>query len=420
MSTLRCINRAFPFIYSHASSIRVSHRNLVSMEARRRQRRPVKKRRILKKEPQCLQEGESEILYSTHDDHYLSKADDEMEYVEQEPLIDIEEETHSKEKDKSREPSIDKLLPEIRKPIQAIGEYIYGPNAIMSALKSNKRPFYHRLYLSPIIDQPDEIKHDKIKPSKRKKNYNDIINLCDINQIPIEYCSKKELNHFVSKNMHQGFVLDCDPIQFPNLTDNPLYHTPNDNEAGPVWIAFDHLFNEENVGAVLRSALFFNVDGCIYSNKHCAPLSPLVATTSSGALDCMDIRLCTGLLHEYLYELKENQGWNIVGLDVYNNYQDDIGSNMQMKMGMNDEDGYDKYADIRSELPKFNPSNKDKPMVIVIGNESRGLSNEIRDVCNALVFIEGNPNALEFNVDSLNVASACSVALYQIMLNMNK
>ena len=228
-----------------------------------------------------------------------------------------------------------------------------------------------------------------------------------MNQIPIEYCSKKELNHFVSKNMHQGFILDCDPIQFPNLADNPLYHTSNDNETEPVWIAFDHLFNEENVGAVLRSALFFNVDGCIYSNKHCAPLSPLVATTSSGALDCMDIRLCTGLLHEYLDELKENQGWNIVGLDVYNNYQDD-------------EDGYDKYADIRNELPKFKPSDNDKPMVIVIGNESRGLSNEIRDICNQLVYIEGNANALEFNVDSLNVASACSVALYHIMLHRNK
>eukprot|EP01084_Bolivina_argentea_P082890 150081_1 len=357
-------------------------RGMQSLEAIRKTRpqKIAKRKRLIRSE---LQEGEPEILYSTNDTEIQTDTQSNQTIQSSFVTQQLSDEINNTQ---SIENEFDKLLPEIRKPIKPIGEYLYGPNAIYAALKSNKRPFYHRLYLSPIIENDTKIQHDKI--SKRKQNYHEIISLCNTIQIPIEHCSKKELNHFVSKNMHQGFVLDCDQITFPTVIDNPLEFNNNS-----IWIAFDHLFNEENVGAVLRSALFFGVNGIIYSNKHCAPLSPLVATTSSGALDCIDIRLCTQLLGLYLNELKGN-GWNIIGLDV----------------------NKDKYGDIRTDINKFKCT-QEKPMIVVIGNESRGLSDEVVNECDQLVYIGGNKNALKYNVDSLNVASACSVALYQIMHN---
>eukprot|EP01083_Nonionella_stella_P023905 66134_1 len=344
------------------------------MEARRKskQTKPIKRKRVMRSE---LNASESPI--TPLDDEFETHETDDMDI---QPM-----DTASPQAIKEKQ--FGKLLPDIRRPIKPMGEYLYGPNAIYAALKSNKRPFYHRLFLSPIIE--NDSKKDNKPISKRKQNYNDIMRLCEAQQIPIEYCSKQELNHFVSKNMHQGFVLDCDPIQFDNVSNHPLEYKPQS-----VWIAFDHLFNEENVGAVLRSSLFFAVNGCIYPSKS-APLSPLVATTSSGALDCVDIRICSMYLHQYLQEMKEKE-WNIVGLDIDKDTNGTIGT----------------------ELKEFKPPIlSTKPMILVIGNESKGLSNEVRDECDQIVYIGGNPNALEYNVDSLNVASACSVALYHIMRN---
>merc|ERR1712228_1087119 len=113
----------------------------------------------------------------------------------------------------------------------------------------------------------------------------------------------------------------------------------------------------------------------------------------SGALDGMDIRICNGQLHEYLNKMKE-KNWNIVGLDVVRNT--------------------DKYENITSEMTQNFKAKNDGPMIIVIGNESKGISKEGRDECNELFYINGSEQAMEYNVDSLNVASACSVALYQL------
>ena len=354
------------------------------MEARRKskQLRPIKRRRPIRSE---LKEGETEILYSTHDIEDDADQDIHTETMNYERISTTENDqfrTKSAPQQQTRSVSdeINKLLPEIRKPIKPTGEYLYGPNAIYTALKAKKRPFYHRLYLSPI---------DKSQTnSKRQQYFNEIVSLCDSMHIPIEYCSKKELNHFVSKNMHNGFVLDCDHLSFASTDNEPLEYSHN-----AIWIAFDHLMNEENVGAVLRNALFFGINGCVYPSKYCSPLSPLVACASAGALDGIDVRICNGQLSEYLRKMKEKK-WNIVGLDVVGNTG--------------------KYDAIATQLDGRFKAKNEGPMIVVIGNESKGISKEVRDECDELIYINGSEQAMEYNVDSLNVASACSIALYQL------
>lgn len=378
---------------AHINPLRLlSMRCVSSLEERRRtQKRPVKRRKIMQSQLRELDEGESQILYSTDDD--LQELEFQESSTDESHDDDTIDPQYTAPVPKSKEmsiESIDKLLPEIRRHIKPIGEYLYGPNAVLSALKANKRPFFHRLFLSPISNHSDDKQSDQNAKSKRARNFEEITSLCDTMEIPIEYCSKQELNHFVSKNMHQGVVLDCDPLSIPKLDEHPL-----EEQVGSIWIAFDHLFNEENVGAVLRSSLFFGIDGCIFASKHRAPLSPLVATASSGALDGIDIRLCAHQpLDEYLGSMKDN-GWNVVGLDVKGNEENVEGPNIMQLTA------FDRKSDMK--------------MIVVIGNESRGLSSSVRGQCTELIYIGGNEQALQYNVDSLNVASACSCALYQIM-----
>ena len=40
--------------------------------------------------------------------------------------------------------------------------------------------------------------------------------------------------------MHQGFIMDCDPIKFSNIEENPIKFEKNQ-----IWIACDGLTNEE-------------------------------------------------------------------------------------------------------------------------------------------------------------------------------
>ena len=100
----------------------------------------------------------------------------------------------------------------ISRPIKAFGEYIYGPNAIYSALLSNKRPFFHRLYIKPIDneneneneqdgnddvnnnndannDEQENNKNNNLNTkvqSKRKQRFQEIISLAEKMQIPVE------------------------------------------------------------------------------------------------------------------------------------------------------------------------------------------------------------------------------------------
>ena len=69
----------------------------------------------------------------------------------------------------------------------------------------------------------------------------------------------------------------------------------------PLWIgyfinvALDHIMDPQNVGAILRSAGFFGVDGIIMTERFTAPLSPWVSKASSGALERASVYTTTNL-----------------------------------------------------------------------------------------------------------------------------
>jgi 23S rRNA (guanosine2251-2'-O)-methyltransferase len=52
---------------------------------------------------------------------------------------------------------------------------------------------------------------------------------------------------------------------------------------------------------------------------------------------------------------------------------------------------------------------RDRPLILVLGNEGRGLRQLIRKRCDWLVRIPGNPQ-----VSSLNVSNAAAVSLYHL------
>ncbi|MGH7024405.1 MAG: 23S rRNA (guanosine(2251)-2'-O)-methyltransferase RlmB [Caulobacteraceae bacterium] len=167
---------------------------------------------------------------------------------------------------------------------------------------------------------------------------------------------------------HQGVALDV----------APLAPTPLAELATPptgVILMLDQVTDPQNVGAIFRSAAAFGARGVVLQERHAPLLAGTLAKAAAGAIDkiphAREINLSRAL--ERLDEL----GWRAVGLDGT---------------------APDHLADVLDA----------RATVLVIGSEGEGLRRLVREHCDAMAAI---PMAGGF--DSLNVAAAAAVALYE-------
>ena len=142
-------------------------------------------------------------------------------------------------------------------------------------------------------------------------------------------------------------------------------------------IAIDRVTDPHNLGAVLRSAGAFGVDGVVVPERRAAGVSAAVWKVSAGAAARVPVARATNLVRT----LKEYQkaGCFVVGLD-----------------------GEAPTAVADLELAT-------EPLVVVTGSEGKGLSRLVRETCDAIAGIE-----IASRVESLNAAVATGIALYEI------
>ncbi len=144
----------------------------------------------------------------------------------------------------------------------------------------------------------------------------------------------------------------------------------------PVLLAVDHIEDSFNFGAILRSAELFGVKGVIYPKDRNTTLNAGVVKASSGAINHVDL-VKVANVGNALDRLKSKGYW-VYSTDV--------------------ETGH--------PLPEFKPN---FPMVLVMGNEGRGVSNRVRKLADQALHI---PTLGQ--LESLNVSVATGVILYHI------
>ena len=162
--------------------------------------------------------------------------------------------------------------------------------------------------------------------------------------------------------------------------DNPpvimaLCRKNNSNEIiGNKIVLLDEIQDPGNLGTIIRSSLAFNVDTIILSN--CVDLyNPKVLRGTQGMFYHINIVIKdTNSTIEYM---KQNN------IPVY---------------GTSVEGG--------EELSKIDKTNK---YCLIMGNEGKGLSQEVLDKCDKKLYIEMNNKT-----ESLNVGVACSIILYEL------
>ena len=142
-------------------------------------------------------------------------------------------------------------------------------------------------------------------------------------------------------------------------------------------LILDGIQDPGNLGTIIRSAIAFDVDTIVLSERTVDLYNPKVLRATQGMF--FHVRVVSKLALEVISML-QNLDIPVYGTSVVNG------------------------VDVRS----LDESEK-KNFALVVGNEGNGVRDEILSVCNKNLYIEMNKN-----VESLNVAIAASILLYEL------
>lgn len=231
-----------------------------------------------------------------------------------------------------------------------MAQYIYGKNMIREILHEKK---IQELYAT--------------------KNHQELIDEAKRIGVRVKIVDKQVLDRMTDQGNHQGIVAKVDDYKTYSV-EEILSSVPKE-ELGLI-VVLDELEDPHNLGAILRSACATKVHGVIIKKRNAAGLTPTVAKVSAGAIEHVKVAEVTNIT-QTLMKLKD-QGYWVAGADGY------------------------KAQDYR--YPAY-----DTPLVLVIGNEGKGISRLVKEHCDFFVSLP-----MAGKVESLNASVACGILLYQI------
>lgn len=197
--------------------------------------------------------------------------------------------------------------------------------------------------------------------------------------IRLKTVSKKEIDKLTDRGVHQGIAARVKDMQTLSLDELIEKAEEKEKQTGKqaLLVALDEIQDPHNVGAILRSADAAGASGIILCRHKGAGLTPAAIKTSAGAAYSVPVASVSSMA-QALKKLKDYGYW-IAGSDF-------------------DETS----VDYRQGL-------YDRKLVLVIGNEGKGMSKSVKDTCDFKVHIP-----MHGQVQSLNASVAAGILLYEI------
>jgi 23S rRNA (guanosine2251-2'-O)-methyltransferase len=190
--------------------------------------------------------------------------------------------------------------------------------------------------------------------------------------IAIEQVPRERLDQIARGANHQGIVALVMPWRYADLDD--LLALAIQRREPPLLLALDSVQDVQNLGTLIRTAEAVGVHGVILPEHRAAGVTPAVVKSSAGAIEHLLITQVTNLAHT-LDRLKARDIWAI-GL----------------------------AGEARQEIESIDLN---RPLVLVVGSEGKGLGRLVREHCDLLVRLP-----MRGTINSLNAAVAGSIALY--------
>lgn len=239
-------------------------------------------------------------------------------------------------------------------------ENVTGRNSVLEALRA-KIPAT-ALYVAQRVEMDDRVK--------------EMLSIAGNRDIPVMEVTRPELDRMAGfDGVHQGVALKVPPYEYAHPQD--LLEKAIDSGLTPLFVALDGITDPRNLGAIIRSTAAFGGQGVIVPQRRSAGVNSAAWKTSAGAAARIPVAMAANLtttLKQF-----QKQGVFVLGLD-----------------GGGDVD-----------LPSLELA--DRPLVIVVGSEGKGLSRLVTETCDQVVSIP-----ISAATESLNAGIATSVALYQV------
>jgi 23S rRNA (guanosine2251-2'-O)-methyltransferase len=237
---------------------------------------------------------------------------------------------------------------------------VYGPNAVLEALRAGKR----------------QIETITILESARPDRLKALVDLAREKRVPVHRVPRLDLDRSLGDVRHQGVVAR---IAAARYADSDELLEQLESKLGspdpPLVLGLDAIEDPRNMGSILRTAECAGVHGVFITERRAVGLTSVVAKVAAGALEYVPVARVTNLVR-LIEQLKERNIWV-------------VGAAAEAKQS---------YVDWDWRLPA----------AIFLGNEGHGLHRLVREHCDTLVRIP-----VAGKLESLNVSVAAGVLLYE-------
>ena len=232
---------------------------------------------------------------------------------------------------------------------------VFGRNAVLETLKAGNRTI-NKIFISK---------------TAHGASISEIFKLAKVKGIVVNSVPPEKLDKYENENT-QGVVAEVSSVEYVEI-DELINNTKNKKNA--LLLLLDGIEDPHNLGAIIRSAVCFGVDGIIIPKWRSATVNETVERTSAGAVEYVKIARVTNSSQTIL-KLKDSGFW-ILGAENGNNSINEI------------------------KIPF--------PAVLVLGSEGFGIHQKIKEKCDFIVTIPQ-----QNMISSLNVSCAGAVILYEI------
>jgi 23S rRNA (guanosine2251-2'-O)-methyltransferase len=194
----------------------------------------------------------------------------------------------------------------------------------------------------------------------------EIIDLSRKANVPVRFEPRNALDRLAGSSAHQGVVALAAARRYADL---------DTAASGNLVVLLDGVEDPHNLGAIVRTAHAAGAASIVIPERRAAGITDVVAKAAAGALEHLPIARVTNI-NRSLEDLKKRGFW-IYGLD---------------------ERGTETYDSVEYA----------EPTAFVLGGEGKGLHEQVRKHCDALVRIP-----MAGKIASLNVSVAAGIVLFE-------
>lgn len=239
------------------------------------------------------------------------------------------------------------------------GDQVEGRNAVRELLVAGRRRVHEVVVSTDRADAPV---------------LEDIFDLARQLNVPVRELGRSKLGQVARTDSHQGVIATAAPLQALDIDE--LLEVRDGVQ--PFLLAADGVTDPGNLGALLRTAECAGVTGIVLPRHRAVHVSPAVTKAAAGAIEHLRFAIVGGL--PAALASATERGALVIGLD------------MAGDVSLHD-------------LPPV-----DRPVIVVVGSEGKGLGRLVRQRCEVVASIP-----MLGSTESLNVSVAGALALYEVV-----